>query len=128
MSKHSFSIENLVNPLTKQPFGAQYAGNFTIRRPTLADRNAIALRDMAGLSTYGVVDVRFVDSDVINTNYVFAHLNTIADEKPEWCDLNKLYTDDDESAILNGVWPEVKKFLDSFRPANASGDGEPGSK
>lgn len=124
-NKHSFSIENTVNPATGKPFGSKYAGQFAVRRPNFADNRAIALRDAAALSAYGPVDQRHLSLDVVNINFIFANLDVIAEKKPDWCDISKLYDETDEQAIYT-VWQEVKKFLDSFRPkADPEACGEP---
>lgn len=114
-NKHSFSIENTINPETGKPFGSKYAGQFTIRRPTLADNRAISLRDAAALGIYGPVDQGQIDIKVVNVNFIFANLDVIAEQKPDWCDITKLYEGEDEQAVY-AVWQEVKKFVDSFRP------------
>ncbi len=125
--KHSFSIEMLKNPKTGEQFGAKYGGEFVTRRPTLADKRDIALRDAAALNIYGQVNPIQMDRDVVNINYVFANMDVIAEKKPDWFDMTKLYDGQDEDAVY-AVWTEVSRWLDTFRPVNnsvAGGEGSP---
>jgi hypothetical protein len=122
MNNTAFSIENKINPETGKPFGSRYAGTFSIRRPTLADKTTIATRTAAQLAPAGE-GVGLLTDELLNQNFTFAQLQTIATEKlPEWFDRDKMYDESDEAAI-NAVSEEVGKFLDTFRPGNNSGAG-----
>jgi len=124
--KHSLSIEMQKNPETGEQFGSKYGGEFIIRRPTLADKRDIALRDAASLNIYGQVNPLQMDRDVVNVNYIFANMDVIAEKRPEWFDMGKLYDGADEAAVY-AVWTEVSRWLDTFRPDNNSGAGGDGS-
>ena len=121
LNKNTFSIDKEINPLTKRPFGEQYAGEFTVRRPTLADKRDISIRDQAFLNALGPVDQRQMETSVVNINYIFANFDVIVEKKPDWCDISALYEGDDEEAV-HAVWGEVQKFLNSFRSSTDSRD------
>jgi hypothetical protein len=122
---HTFAIVDHINPTTQQPFGMKYAGNFKVHRPNLAEKRDIACRDAATLNIYGKVNQLQMDKDVVNVNYIFSNMDVMADEKPDWFSLGKLYEEDEE--VVYAVWKEVQKFLDSFRPQSATKDGGVGS-
>lgn len=122
MSTHSFSIENVNNASTGKPFGPKYAGSFTIRRPSLADKRMISVRDAASLSAAGELDISLVNDGIRLINYVFSFVETVAEQPtPEWFDMHTMYDTEDEEAVL-AVWAEVSKFLARFRP-KTGGDG-----
>lgn len=121
-NKHVFSIEHTENPETGRPFGTRYAGEFTVRRPTLADKREIALRDTARISLGGAVNPAHLAVDVVNANFIFANLDVIGEEKPEWFDIGKLYEGEDEQAV-HAVWREVERWLSTFRPKANPEDG-----
>ena len=124
--KHSFSIELIKNPGNGEPFGAKYGGEFIVRRPTLADKRDIALRDAAALNIYGAVNPLQMDRDVVNINYIFANMDVIAEKKPDWFDMGKLYDGQDEAAVY-AVWQEVSRWLETFRHQDNPGTGGSGS-
>ena len=122
---HSFSIENVVNPVTGQPFGQKYAGLFAIRRPSLADKKAVALRDAASMNAYGEVNPGQISDGLALLSYIITFMSVVKTEDlPAWFDMNKLFDDDDENAVL-AVWDEVKKYLDSFRRKDGGEGGQP---
>ena len=122
MSTHSFSIEATINKATGKPFGPKYAGSFTIRRPSLADKRMIAVRDAASLSAAGELDISLVTDGIRLINNVFRFVETVAEQPtPEWFDMHTRYDAEDEEAVL-AVWAEVSQFLDRFRP-KTGGDG-----
>lgn len=125
--KHSFDISLQKNEKTGEQFGARYGGEFVVRRPTLADKRDIALRDQAALNIYGPVDIINMDRTVVNMNYIFAHLDVIGEKKPEWFSMDKLYDENDEAAVY-AVWQEVSRWLETFRPGNDTGTGGEGGQ
>ena len=115
----SFSIESIINPTTKKPFGTKYTGSFSIRRPNLKDKTAITLRYVAGLATAGGTGIHLVIDPLLDANYLFCQLEVIKEAPlPEWFAMDKIY-EEDEPAI-DAVRDEVQKFLDSFRVQNGS--------
>lgn len=115
MNKHTFSIAREVNPDTKKPFGDKYAGEITVRRPTIADNLDINLRDAASLNRYGTINPEHLGPAAANMSYILTVLDVICEKKPDWLDPTKLYADEDEAAVY-AVWAEVDRFLKSFRP------------
>lgn len=118
-NKHVFTIEHTINKATELPFGTKYAGDFTVRRPTLSDKREIALRDTARISLGGAVNPAHLAVDVVNINFVFANMDVIGEQKPEWFDIGKLYEGEDEQAVI-AVWQEVERWLATFRPQGNS--------
>lgn len=119
MNSHTFSIENEINPNTKQPFGNKYAGTFTIRRPSLADKNTADIKKAAMLAAYGTVNPAMLSEWTKSSTYIFSLVTTIATDKlPEWFDLGKVFDESDEDAFM-AVWAEVGKFQDTFRHQTA---------
>lgn len=125
-NQHVFSIEHLENPETGLPFGSKYAGEFSIRRPTIRDKEEIALRDAANLARRGTVDLKQVNSDVVNMSYIFSYLSVVASKVPGWFDPAKLYDDSDEVAVYT-VWSEVSRWLATFRQGANGATGGSGS-
>lgn len=113
--KKTFSIDTIVDSATDRPFGSRFAGEFIVRRPTLADREKIAILDAARLP----VDRQAVPLQVENLSFVFSNMAVIAEKTPDWFDPSKLYGDDDERTedvrAVYAVWKEVRTFLNSFR-------------
>jgi len=117
LTPHTFSIENNINPLTQKPFGNKYAGKFTIRRPSIGDKIAIAAKNSAFLNAYGQVNASLIGEGLKLMAYCFAFVSTVTTiELPEWFNMDNLFDDHDEAAVL-AVWGEVGGFLDTFRPA-----------
>ncbi len=110
---HTFSIEHKEDPTGKRPFGSAFAGNFVVRRPTIADKQRAALAEASALSLYGIASADLIDTSAKNIIYIFSLVDAIAEEKPEWFDQNKLY-DGEENAIY-AVWQEVSQWLKKFR-------------
>ncbi len=128
-NSHSFSLEHMVIPgsKTKEVFGPKYAGNFTVRRPTLRDNSDISLNYAAAVSKAGasINPMQLTMVSAINLTYIFCYIGVVAKEKPEWFDDNALY-EDDEPAVF-AVFTEVERWLSSFRPQAACAGGQPGS-
>lgn len=121
----TFSIENNVNPETSQPFGTKYGGMFSIRRPSLADKRNIALKDAASMNAYGQISPDQISSGLSLINYIFSFMSVVStEEPPAWFSMDKIFDDTDESAVL-AVWDEVKKYLDSFRRKDGGDGGKP---
>ena len=128
MNRHAFSIESTINPTTGKPFGPKFGGAFTIRRPNFADKKAITLKDAAAMQAYGPVDTSQLGGGFVLIHYIYTFVTVIAEEKlPEWFDMERMYDDDCETAILE-VWKEVGKFLDTFRSETNSSAGSAGSE
>lgn len=129
-SAHTFSINSKINPATKQPFGSNYAGEFSIRRPTLFDKKEISIKEAADMSKHGHINPELIGDGTRLINYVMHYTTQIATAPlPEWFDLAQLHDNNDEEAILS-VWEEVEAFFATFRPAadrsaGVSGTGQP---
>ena len=120
----SFSIENLINPETQQPFGAKYAGTFNLRRQSLQDRNVADIRKAAILNAYGTTNFNALGEWTLTSTSIYCTVCSIATEKlPDWFDYSKIYDESDEAAVL-AVWEEVQKFLKSFRPDKGGDAGK----
>jgi hypothetical protein len=117
---HCFSIENLINPETGEPFGPKFTGIFNIRRASLRDREMAEQKEAAERNAFGVVPAGQVPPELAYSAHIFHYTDTIATEElPPWFDRAKIY-DEDEPAIV-AVWNEVQKFQDSFRrPASGT--------
>jgi len=120
-NKKTFTINQKENPTSKRPFGESYGGEFTVRRPTLADKRTIAMMEHGAISSLGPVEVAQMPTDVVNMNYIFSHLDVLCEDRPDWCYIDKLYEGDDEQAVY-AVWQEVKDFLDRFRSGKTTND------
>lgn len=119
----TFSIEADINPETDRPFGNRYAGEFTIRRPSLADRIRIAVKDAASFSALGTAPLQSLSKDVVNLNFVFCHLDILADSRPAWCYPDKLWADFEDEIAVYFVWQKMDAFFQSFRaPASLPTD------
>lgn len=126
--KTSFNIESKVCPSTKEPFGAKYKGQFSIRRPSLEDKRIIGIKNAATLSQFGPIAPGTLSEGTELTNYIFSFMSVAAEGKlPEWFDLAKMYDDTDEEAVY-AVWEEVTAFLATFRRTKDSGGSAEGSK
>lgn len=127
--KHSFSIENKVNPNTGKAFGAVYAGTFPIQFPlSIGDKLAIACKNSAYLNTYGQINPDLISPTLKLMAYCVAFVSTIATAKlPEWFNLDALSDDNDEAAVF-AVWQEVGGNIGSFRPGNDPTTGGDGGK
>jgi hypothetical protein len=120
----TFSIEDQINPETGKPFGSKYAGTFSIRRPTIADKTNIALKCAATLAAAGGNGLDIISNELMDMNFLFSQLLVIkTGTLPEWFDREALF-DEDESAI-QAVAREVRGFIDSFRTQNSGGAGKP---
>jgi hypothetical protein len=118
-ANHTFSIENVINEETGQPFGSKYAGAFTIRRPSFADQKAIELKNAASMAAYGNVPSDMIGDGTKLLSYVVIFVQTIAvGPLPQWFDLDQMFDDCDELAVY-AVWEEVQRFRESFRPNNS---------
>lgn len=115
--KHTFSIDKQINPETGRPFGNAFAGDFTVRRPTLDDNEVIAR------ISKGTADLA---SSVANLGYIFAQMAVIGEAVPEWFDKSKLFEEDEPAVYF--VWGEVSHWLATFRSKAdpALGDGAGG--
>jgi hypothetical protein len=126
--RKTFSVENKINPLTNQPFGSKYGGNFTIRRPSLMDKSMIATRVAAAINIFGFVDVSQIPLKVLEQIQTTRTVRQLADEKdiPAWFDLSKLFDEHDEAA-LEAVSEEVDGFIKSFHAGGNNNQGGTGS-
>jgi len=116
----SFSIETKICPTTKQPYGQKYSGTFTVRRPSIHNRNAADIKKAALLNIYGSAAADAIGDWTKTTTHIMCMMNEIATAPmPEWFDLRKMYDEIDEDAIMS-VWEEVGVFLDSFRTQTSS--------
>lgn len=113
-NRHVFSIAQKENPLTGKPFGDQFAGSFTIRRPTIGDKMRIELRDAASMNAYGSVHPQQITEGTRLICWAFATLSVVGEERPEWFDQERLHSEDDEVAVL-AVYQEVAAWLATFR-------------
>ena len=122
---HSFSIENTIDPGTGQPFGAHYAGQFTLRRPSLGDKQKIHVKKAAIMSAFGyIADEYLIHPGTRLTIHIYAYVTiTATEELPAWFNPEKMFEDSDERAML-AVSEEVNRWLDTFRPKR---DTPPGS-
>lgn len=125
---HTFSIDAKTNPETQRPFGSKYAGEFTVRRPTILDNQAIDLRDAATLNAFGPVNPGQLSTDTTNLNFIFTNLAVIGEKKPDWFDMSKLYAEGEDKQAVYAVWAEVDGFLKSFRSAPGGKDGGDGGE
>jgi hypothetical protein len=121
--QHHFTIADKMMPGTDTPFGPEYEGQFKIRRPSIADKKIIALKDAASMNIYGPVNFAQIGEGTKLLSYICTFVSHIAeDELPKWFDPDKLYSGEDEDAIL-AVWEEVQAFLATFRLPKNSGNG-----
>lgn len=117
MSKatHSFSIEKTENPLTGEPFGPQYTGVFTVRRPSIGDNIDIGTEKARILSRKGNVSPESVGERIHLLSYIFAFVAVTAESDiPAWFNMDKLYDENDEAAV-GQVFQEVNTFVSTFR-------------
>lgn len=103
--KHTFSIDKQVNPETGRPFGSAFAGDFTVRRPTIDDNERIAKISQ---------DTDSLRTGVANLGYIFAQMAVIGEEVPDWFDKGKLFEEDEPAVYF--AWGEVSRWLATFRP------------
>jgi len=123
---HTFSIASHINPHTipegkgpeeGKPFGEKYSGSFTVRRPNLADKQLIATKKAAVLSTHGYVNPELISQSLQLTIYIFAFMTTVSTTSlPDWFNPEKMYTETDEYAVF-AVWEEVSRWLKESFPA-----------
>lgn len=111
----SFSVASLPDKPSENPFGSDYAGEFSLRRPSLLDKRNIALKEASQYSMYGNISPDHVDEGVKFLSYIITYVSEIATKPlPEWFAMDKVITEKDERAIM-AVWQEVTAFLESFR-------------
>jgi predicted nucleotidyltransferase len=125
MSQHSFSIESKINPITNQPFGPKYSGNFHIKRPTFLDETMIECRIAAERNAFGLVDEAQLPPLHNQISRIFNTVAQISTEKlPAWFDRTTIFLDDgNDMKALTAVNQEVSGFFKSFRSGNNSGAG-----
>ncbi len=135
MSKEStktFSVAELINTVTKEKFGEAYAGNFTVRKPTMGDMMEVSAKQAAFFGKHNI------DPDNISESYgplyvrlsTFTYVEVLCSEVPEWFGRDALdpYNDNDVQAVY-AVWGEVNAFLGTFRPDKDSPEsGDAGDK
>jgi hypothetical protein len=126
-NSHSFDLSTIINPETKQPFPAKYAGEFTVRRPTLRDQSDTSLKYARAVSLAGINadPVRLAMIPSVNLMFIFAHIGTIAVAKPDWFDEDATYEEDEQA--IRAVNGEVERWLSTFRPQIAGEGSKPGS-
>ena len=107
-----FSIDKIINPSTKKPFGDKYAGEFHVRRPTIADETEIAIMDAANLNKYGRVDADQVATESANNNYIFTKFKVLGEKVPEWFNATTTYSTDQPA--INAAYKEVADWLGTF--------------
>jgi hypothetical protein len=128
MQQHSFSIVSAINPLTGQPFGSKYAGQFVIRRPSLADKQMIQVKKAATMSVFGYANEDMISAGTRLTILIFSQVTVTAEDKlPDWFNPEKMYEDDDEAA-MHAVSLEVNRWLDTFRPVRDPAPGGGGGQ
>lgn len=120
--QHSFCIQNKLVADTEEVFGPAYSGQFVIRRPTLADKRAIALKDAAGMCAYGAVDPAMLGGGLKLFSYICIFVGHLSEAPlPEWFGLEKMFDGKDEDALM-AVWTEVTAWLATFRSAATAGN------
>ena len=127
-NKHTFTIADKTNPLTGKPFGDKYVGAFTIRRPSIADKQTAAIRKAAVFCAYGYIAEEMIPVGLRLIIHVFTFVTTVACENtPTWFNPENLFDDDDEAA-MQAVSQEVNRWLDTFRPQRDPAPGGGGSE
>jgi hypothetical protein len=126
---YSFSIEAKINPLTQQPFGPKYSGNFFMRRPSFLDETMIECRISAERNAFGMVDLEQIPAVFSQVSRLFNTLAQVSTEKtPVWFDRTTIHLDDEtDMKALAAVNVEVGGFLASFRPVKDSSASTEGS-
>jgi hypothetical protein len=121
----NFSITEMVNPDTGKPFGEQYAGNFTARRPTLKDLQDVAILDAARTNAYGQISSEALTVEMANLSYIFASFDVYVTQRPDWFQQDSLYEED--MRAVTTAWKRVREWRATFRPkvGSAGGDGKP---
>ena len=115
-NQHTFSIENTKVPGTEQVFGQKFAGTFSIRRPSLGDRQNIAVRKAAKMSAHGTANPQMISESMHLTIYIFVFLTTVATEPlPKWFDPDNIFTEEEELAV-HVAWQEVSRWLEESFP------------
>lgn len=110
----TFSIEGKEDEKTKQPFGEKYRGDFTIRRPNLADKRNIAIKEASQFSMFGYADPSHIEVGTKFLCYVIIYVEEVAEkELPAWFKMEAILSDLDERAVA-AVWQEVTAFTKSF--------------
>jgi hypothetical protein len=129
MSQHTFSIESKINPVTNQPFGPKYGGNFNIRRPSILDEAMIENRMAAERNSFGIVNPEQIPDVHDRISRVFCTIHQLATETlPAWFNRSSLFLDDEtDMKAIGAVNQEVSGFLTSFRSIKDSGSGGEGS-
>jgi len=85
----------------------EYAGEFTVKYPSLLDRMKIgALRAKYLGDAAGNVDI--VTDNIV---YMFATLETVAVKKPGWFDLDSM----DDYSVLEAVFDQYTNWANTFR-------------
>lgn len=124
-TQHIFEISNSINPDTKEPFGAKFAGSFSVRRPTIKDNADIALAFSFATNKAGPLGFTAMSTPAVTQLYIFCMIDTIASEKPDWFNVSTMY-EDDEAAVY-AVNDEVDRWLATFRHKAGSKAGGTGS-
>ena len=128
MNKKTFSIETKINPITNQPFGSKYSGNFTIRQASMMDRQLVASRVAAEINMFGLVDESQMPPGLVKGSRICHTVGQLSTEPaPDWFDRSKMFDENDEAALL-AVEKEVVDFSNSFRAGVGSGDGGKGGE
>lgn len=122
--KKSFCVAHKENPATGQAFGDKYGEPVSVRRPSAADKIAIATRHVGTLSAYGA-NPEHVRADLSTMAYIFCMLDVLCDGRPDWTRRDNVF-EEDEPAIF-ALFEEVSLWLDTFRPKRPQSQGGPAS-
>lgn len=121
---HHFDLSTIINPatVTKEspqgdPFGVQYSGQFTVRRPTLRDNANISLAFIRSTTSTGEITPELMATPAIAVRYIFVMMGVVATEVPTWFNEDGLH-EEDEPAVL-AVHDEVERWLATFRQKEA---------
>lgn len=125
---HTFEIDKAIDPKTERPFGSRYAGEFVVRRPSIGDKAKIELKFAAGLTAMGLHSreaLQGIDKHVLNVDFIFCHLDVLAEKRPAWAHPEKLWADEEEGVVY-AIWREIDTFIESFRPKPSAPTEEKG--
>lgn len=115
-NQHSFSVENLKVPGNEEVFGPKYAGVFTIRRPSLGDKQDIAFKKGAAMAVHGIANPAEISESIRLSTHIFAFFTTVSVGKlPDWFDPERVFSEKDEMAVY-AAWKAVGDWLDASFP------------
>ena len=97
---------------TQDKWLKRYPEEFCVRRPTIGDKQAIAMVEASNMSRFGVTSPESLDTATRNINYIFAYFAVVGEKVPDWFDQGKLYERDED--VIFAVFMEVSRWLDTF--------------